>query len=76
MTKPIETPWWAGMTLRQAQRQFRSSLVDWALALHDGNCTKAAKALGIHRNILARIRDEAGNTKMRSGRKPSYGRAA
>lgn len=41
-----------GVPLEQARRQFERQYVLSALDEHDGNLTRAAEALGIHRNTL------------------------
>ena len=41
-----------GIPLEQARRQFERQYVETALQQHDGNLTRAAEALGVHRNTL------------------------
>lgn len=41
-----------GIPLEQARRQFERQYAQAALEKHDGNVTRAAEALGVHRNTL------------------------
>jgi len=38
--------------LRQALTEFERKFISLALKEHNGNCTRAARQLGIHRNTL------------------------
>lgn len=46
-------------TLPDAVAALERDLIEEALRLHDGNASKAAQALGIHRNALARKLERA-----------------
>lgn len=41
-----------GIPLEQARKQFERQYAETALEKHDGNLTRAAEALGVHRNTL------------------------
>ena len=41
-----------GVPLEQARREFERQYALAALERHDGNVTRAAEALGVHRNTL------------------------
>lgn len=42
-----------GITLQQARREFERMYVLAALRRYDGNLTRSAKELGVHRNTLS-----------------------
>lgn len=41
-----------GVTLQQARREFERQFITATLRTHDGNLTRAARDLGVHRNTL------------------------
>lgn len=41
-----------GVTLDQARREFERQFIVAALREHDGNLTRSARGLGVHRNTL------------------------
>lgn len=41
-----------GITLKQARREFERQFITATLHSHDGNLTRAARDLGVHRNTL------------------------
>lgn len=41
-----------GITLQQARREFEKQFIVATLRTHEGNLTRAAKELGVHRNTL------------------------
>ena len=56
-----------GVPLRQACREFERKYIEEALQEHDGSMSRAAAALGIHRNTLYnRLRDR---TTERNGKR-------
>ena len=69
-----------GLTLHQGTREFEKQYILATLRQNDGNLTRAARSLGVHRNTL---RNKVGNLgiaqtdylassgKRRSGRRPS-----
>lgn len=41
-----------GLTLDQARREFEKRFIVSALRSHDGNVSRSAEAIGVHRNTL------------------------
>ncbi len=41
-----------GLTLSQARREFERQFIMASLRAHDGNVTRSARSLGVHRNTL------------------------
>lgn len=41
-----------GLTLDQARREFEKQFIVAALRSHEGNVTRSASAIGVHRNTL------------------------
>ncbi len=50
----------SGMQYETAVSEFRKAFVSAALRANSGNMCKAAEAMGVHRNTLARICSEVG----------------
>lgn len=47
-----------GVTLAQARREFEKQFILASLEAHDGNLSRSARSLGVHRNTL---RNKVGN---------------
>lgn len=65
----------SGMFFQDAVTEFESKYIRQVLAQCGGNQSKAAKALGIHRNTLGRKMEEYHLTP-RNGTRPALRRAA
>lgn len=61
-----------GVTLAQARREFEKQFILASLEAHDGNLSRSARSLGVHRNTL---RNKVGNLGIvegdESARRPS-----
>jgi DNA-binding NtrC family response regulator len=53
-----------GVTLAQARREFEKQFILASLEVHDGNLSRSAKSLGVHRNTL---RNKVGNLGIEDG---------
>ena len=66
-----------GVTLEQARREFEKQFIVAALKTNDGNFTRSAKSLGVHRNTLRNkvcdlgiaSRDYVATSRRRGGRR-------
>ena len=53
-----------GLTLDQARREFEKQFIVSALRTNDGNVTRSASAIGVHRNTL---RNKVGSLGIKPG---------